>query len=116
MKITEENLKNLKQLDRIEFRQRYQILQENKPEIGAPDFLFKMSGIMGFVFLTGLIIMLINKEAGATILSILPPLVGVSFIVFFALIFLTIAFEFIQYKLYKKLIGEYFKEEIKVKK
>jgi len=51
MEITEKELYKLKQLDRIEFRQRYEKIEREKPESGISDFLKDMTYLAFFIIL-----------------------------------------------------------------
>jgi len=115
VKITKEDFYKLKQLDRIEFRQRREYLDRNKIETGAVSFLWQMLLIIGFIMLVALSLYNINPSSGIRILMLLPLLAKLTGFGFIVLIFLDLYFAFKHKEKIDKLNEEYFDFNISVK-
>lgn len=119
MKITKENFDKLKQLDRIEFRQKHEII--TKDEGWCITLLMYLSGFMTIVIIGMLnIILTINyhegKNAAIEFARDISPISSFVFFGFTVIVLLGfIEWVIKKYKL-TKLEQEYFTEEIKVKK
>lgn len=116
MRITEKDLKEFNQLDRIEFRQRYLLLKEQQIDFNPFGLLYTMFAIMGFIVLLAVSFFNINPDATATLLNLLPIIFKVFKIGFIVLLALEILFYLYHLKRLKELKAEYFTEKLEVKK
>lgn len=112
--MNEELISKLKILDRIELRQRMEILDKDKNDSAVLPFIWKMFGLLAFVVTWALIFycngymtqyyFFMNIFSSTTKLMVLGAVI---------LLFLDFIFAIIYLKKRKKLISEYFKVEIK---
>jgi len=116
MRINEEKLNELNQLDRIEFRQRYDKIERDKPEYEIFIFMWKMFEIIGFVFLIGTILLSNGHIEAATLMfNIIPLICRLSIIAIVILFFAAIIALYFYSKKKGSLIKEYFDFKIETK-
>ena len=105
MKIDKEKFDKLKQLDRIEFRQKLDKIENMSFSI--IDYVWYCS-IISMVFLTG---MIISKEL--ILIELFIKIMAFTMFLFFIEIVICISSSCIRLKNRRELIGEYFKIEVK---
>ncbi len=105
MKIDKENFNKLKQLDRIEYRQRWNQISEIGFSFG--NVLFYIL-IMFSIFSVGAIL-----SQNSSIASLALDLLTISAVLLFVEILLVIGFSYKKSKLRRELNNEYFKVEVK---
>ena len=114
-KITEKDFDKLPQLDRIEFRQKRDYLENNKPTFNPSSLFNPMFFLIGFIVLVGLGLYNINPDSAYTMFNLIPL---VSKLFLFVLV-IWVILSIIQYILFMKqkelLMEQYFKQEIKMK-
>jgi uncharacterized membrane protein len=108
-KLVQEQFDKMNQLDRIEFRQKRNYLEEQKINVGVPNFLIYIFVIIGFVFLVGLGAYQISPESASTIMNMIPSIFRAGFVVFIGLLLLQVLFALMHLKKKKELFEEYFK-------
>jgi hypothetical protein len=108
-KLVQEQFDEMNQLDRIEFRQKRNYLEEQKINVGAPNFLIYIFGLIGFVFLVGLEAYQISPESASTIMNMIPSIFRMGVAVFIGLLVLQLLFTLMHLKKKKELFEEYFK-------
>ena len=114
MEITEKELSKLKQLDRIEFRQRYEKFKREKTDVGIFSFINTMFVILGFVILFGAIFYVGgNYDVFAQMMLVVKKIVILTTIGATLLLLLDIIYAIKDKNAKKKLIEEYFKIEAK---
>lgn len=115
MKISKEKFNKLNQLDRIEFRQRIELIAE-RCSISSIGFLKDMLLLLIVLTLFNILIININYEAGMILINTLVLIIKV---VMIGTIFLLVI-DFLRYGIYlrdkRELEEEYFNIEIKTKK
>jgi hypothetical protein len=111
--ITKEDFYNLSQLDRIEYRQRLELIEKERIEVRPFGFLNSILLIVGFVFLVALGMYNISPHSFVIVLNLIPLIfrVGISFFIF--LVILDLIFSHLNNKKKRELINEYFPLEIK---
>jgi len=111
--ITKEDFYNLSQLDRIEYRQRLELIEKERIEVIPFGFLNSILLIVGFVFLVALGMYNISPHSFVIVLNLIPLIfrVGISFFIF--LVILDLIFSHLNNKKKRELINEYFPLEIK---
>lgn len=114
-KITEEDFNKLPQLDRIEFRQKRDYLENNRCDLNPLEVLQPMFIIIGFIMLVGLGLYNINLESTYAVLNLIPLAIKLFVFLFIIFLFLQIAEGIIFQKQKRLLIDSYFKQEIKFK-
>jgi uncharacterized membrane protein len=118
MRINEEQVMKLNQLDRIEFRQRYKILKDKDDEDGyCFNFAGKISLILGFLLIIATMFLTSGyMDIAKNFLVITLLIFKLSLFMFIIFLIIDLIFS-IKYMLsIKKLIQEYFTQEIKSKK
>jgi uncharacterized integral membrane protein len=116
MKITEQEVKKLKQLDRIEFRQRYKLLNDNQITFGVTDFLWKILIVIGFI----MVLIAIFFVGGYKDISLrLTNTILLTLKISIIMVFIFGVLDFISYLKYfydkEKLFKEYFSNDVKVR-
>lgn len=114
VRITEEELKALSQLDRIEFRQKVDNLDKNN-QLALFTYCYQMFGVLGFMFIFD---MWMSIHRGYWVVPIetyllLAKLIGIGAALLFLLDIIGLALDS---KRRKKLFDEYFKVKLEVKK
>lgn len=115
MKIEKKDFYKLKQLDRIEYRQRYDFIERNRPDFAPFSFIYTMLFIFAYVILLIFVVYNVSEEAARNLSNILPLIIQIGFIVFMILLTFQIATYFIFYKKIKELEKEYFNIGVKNK-
>ena len=113
--ITEEEFNKLPQLDRIEFRQKRDYLNNNRIDLNPLGLFQPMFIIIGFIMLIGLGLYNLNPESTYTLFNLIPLVVKLFAFLFGILLVLQIAEVIIFHKQKRLFIDSYFKQEIKVK-
>lgn len=114
MNISEKELSKLKQLDCIEFRQKYEILEEKNKGSAVLSFMFDMFAILGFLMICFLILYAGNKiEMARSFINIILMVTQVMAVGLIICIFVDIVSSYLHSKHKKELFGEYFKVEPK---
>lgn len=114
MKITKEKFNKLKQLDRIEFRQKQRIIQEKNESGSFTHFLNCSMLIIGYlVLLLGIFLSGDNAEAVRNLINIFPTVIKLLAILLFIGFCLDVYYLFKYRKEMFELISEYF--EVKTK-
>jgi hypothetical protein len=117
MAIKEEQIMKLKQLDRIEFRQRYDKIKAEDEGNSCLDFFWKMACVVGFMtIILAIFLATGNKETAKSLsISIITSL-KIMIFAFVLLLCYDICVALLNKIKIKKLIGEYFIQEVKTKK
>lgn len=117
MKIKKEDFDKLKQLDRIEFRQKRDYIERyfDNGNLGSWDFFYNMLAISGFVMIIGLLFYNINPSSTYKLLGIFPMIIKLTIGFFILLKVGEIFLNYKQKKELEKLEEEYFKIEVKNK-
>ena len=115
-KLEKEQFDKLPQLDRIEFRQKFNRLEENEPNIGYFKFITFMFIAIGFILLLSFSVYNIDSETAIILLSLIPSIFKFGFISVLFLIVLEILLKLVWLKQKKILYNEYFEHKIEVKK
>jgi len=112
----EEYIMKLKQLDRIEYRQRYILLKQEEPKFSFFPFLM-MIGTIFYIFLLGVILLETNHpDSAAHLMNLIPLLSGVLRVLIFLVILYGLLYFYLSLLWIKKrnvLEKEYFKVEVK---
>ncbi len=115
-KLEKEQFDKFPQLDRIEFRQKFNRLEENEPNIGYFKFITFMFIAIGFILLLSFSVYNIDSETAIILLSLIPSIFKFGFISVLFLIVLEILLKLVWLKQKKILYNEYFEHKIEVKK
>lgn len=111
MRIDKEKFNKLKQLDRIEFRQKLNRIEDMGFSLGS---IMLCLGVIVCVFLSALIISQeITGEVNMNIFNLLAKFLFFLFLVVIIEFFLIFVFTLVRIKLRKELFEEYFKIEVK---
>lgn len=114
MKFDEKRLGELKQLDRIEFRQKLYELKREEPASGLIDFFYKFMMIIGFIILLGMMFIVTGHNAeGLRLLNLIPLIVYIWFAATIVLLFVELFILYLYNLKYRDLFREYFKGEAK---
>lgn len=114
MKITQEQFDKLPQLDRIEFRQKFEYIKRNKIDTNPFSFLNDMAILGILLLIAGIGLANIDIETAYNFLnSVMPIFVKLVAIVFTLMILLNIFFSLDNKKKLNRLEEEYFKVEAK---
>jgi hypothetical protein len=116
MKITQEQLDKLPQMDRIEFMLAERRINDNKIKIDGSIFFWKMAATIGFLFLFIASIFPYAPEQAFKILSFLPVLIKMTVLIFFGICGFDFIFWIKYLKELKELRSKYFKIEVKARK
>ena len=111
MKLDKEKFNKLKQLDRIEFRQKLDRIGDTGFSLGS---LMLCLGVIVCIFFSAIVISEdITGEVNVSLLNILTSFLFILFIVVSIEFILIFGFTLVRIKLRKELIEEYFKVEVK---
>ena len=113
MKIDKEKFNKLKQLDRIEYRQKLEEINLKCGKINLPGFINHSVYILGFILLLAISSYSINKEMFVSFLNIILPLSKLLLIVGFIIFIMDILGFFVKHKKINELNEEYFLVEVK---
>ncbi|KKM69076.1 hypothetical protein LCGC14_1454470 [marine sediment metagenome] len=113
MKITEEKFNKLKQMDRIEYRQKEDRINEKFDNILIPGFINFSLYLIGFILLLSFASYNISKELFVSIFSIIYPVSKILFIFGLIVLFIDIISVFAKKKKVNELNEEYFSVEVK---
>lgn len=114
MRITEEQIKKLDQLNRIEYRIRLSDLERNEPESTALNFFWKMIAVCGFLFLIATMFTLTKHiESSINLFNVLTLIMKITLIFTFILWIIDILLSYNYILKRKKLNREYFKINVK---
>lgn len=115
-KLEQEQFNKLPQLDRIEFRQKFNRLEENKPNFNIFYFLNFILIAIGFVILLSFSVYNINPELTTRLFLIIPSIFKLGFCGIIFLVMLELLLKFNWVKRRQELYNEYFEHKIEVKK
>jgi len=115
-KLEKEQFDKLPQLDRIEFRQKFNRLEENEPSFNYFQFFNFILIAIGFILLLSFSVYNIDSETAIILLSLIPSIFKFGFISVLFLIVLEILLKLVWLKQKKILYNEYFEHKIEVKK
>ena len=113
--ITKKDFYSMDILDRIEYRQRMDLIEKSKVETGAWSFLKVVFCMIGFAMLFALGVYNISPDSVVKVLNLIPLIFGLGFAMFICLWILDLFFSYLTSKKRKELINEYFPLEIKKK-
>lgn len=113
MKIDKEKLNSLKQMDRIEYRQKLNEIKESFDGLNFPSFINSSLYLLGFVLVLAFSSYNISKELFVSIFNIFAPLARLIMIIGIFILLIDIGAAFLKKKEMRKLNEEYFSVEIK---
>jgi hypothetical protein len=114
--IKREDFNKLSQLDRIEYRQRRDVIEKDAMDFGAVEFLTKMVYLMFILIIVALQFYSINIDSYSKVMMTMPLLTKITVIVFTLLMIGSLVQHSITRKKLKQLNEEYFTEVIDVRK
>ncbi len=113
MKIDKEKFNSLKQMDRIEYRQKLNEINEKLGNFGIFGFINFSMIVMGFILLLAFSSYNISKELFVSFFNILHPLSRFLVIGMVVVLLFDILGVLLKYKKINELNGEYFSVEFK---
>lgn len=117
MKVNETDVMKLKQLDRIEFRQRYNEVEKRLINFGSFQFFLQMIYIWGYMILISLILLVGGySESSSSILGLTPVVLRITIIIYIILFSLDLCSIYKNNKEKRILLKEYFDDSIKIRK
>ena len=114
--LEKEQFDKLPQLDRIEFRQKHNRIEDNKPSFNYFQFFNFILITIGFILLLSFSIYNINSDATIRLLFVIPLVVKLGMLGIIFLILLELLLKILWLKQKKELYNEYFEHKIEVKK
>jgi len=117
----EKDLSKLKQLDRIEYRQKIDNIEKNNLPIDSSNFLILLLGTISFLALSFIGMYNINSSTAFLFLSLAKLILTIGFFIYIMLIIVNIGYHLKSIKQKRLLILEYFdyvgyeKKELKKK-